>query len=105
MTCSSNPDAEYEHNSNACLALQTIPGIGKILCQDLLDLGYSKVADLKGQDPETMYQNLMSLRGQHIDRCVLYVFRCAVYYASNDKHDPEQLKWWNWKDENIQHER
>jgi len=26
----------------------------------------------------------------HIHR--LYVFRCAVYYASNDIHDPELLK-------------
>jgi hypothetical protein len=29
---------------------------------------------------------------------VLYVFRCAVYYASHEVHDPELLKWWNWKD-------
>jgi hypothetical protein len=29
---------------------------------------------------------------------VLYVFRCAVYYASNSVHDQERLKWWNWKD-------
>jgi hypothetical protein len=20
-----------------------------------------------------------------------------VYYASNAEHDPEKLKWWNWK--------
>ncbi|NQU25233.1 MAG: pathogenicity locus, partial [Candidatus Nealsonbacteria bacterium] len=28
----------------------------------------------------------------------LYVFRCAVYFASNATHDAELLKWWNWKD-------
>ena len=55
--------------------LQTIPGIGESLSQDLLDLGYRKVYDLKGENPESMYQNLMDLRGQHVDRCVLYVFR------------------------------
>jgi hypothetical protein len=33
-----------------------------------------------------------------VDRCVLYVFRCAVYFASEAEHDPELLKWWNWKD-------
>jgi hypothetical protein len=33
-----------------------------------------------------------------IDPCVLYVFRCAVYYASHEVHDPDLLKWWNWKD-------
>ena len=78
--------------------LQTIPGIGKSLSQDLMDLGYHSVEELKSEDPEMMYQNLMVLRGHHIDRCVLYVFRCAVYFASHDTHDRELLKWWNWKD-------
>ncbi len=45
-----------------------------------------------------MYRDLCGIRGAHIDRCVLYVFRCAVYYAGAEKHDPELLKWWNWKD-------
>jgi Pathogenicity locus len=78
--------------------LQIIPGVGKSLSQDLVGLGYLKVADLKGETPENMYQRLMTLRGRHIDRCVLYVFRCAVYYANNTVHEPELLKWWNWKD-------
>lgn len=78
--------------------LQTIPGIGTSLSQDLFDLGYSKPDDLINELPETMYQNLISLRGKHIDQCVLYVFRCAVYYANQSFHNPELLKWWNWKD-------
>lgn len=81
--------------------LQTIPGVGKSISQDLLDLGYRKVEELQAQDPEKMYQNLISLRGRHIDRCVLYVFRCAVYYVSNSRHAPELLKWWNWKDKHY----
>jgi hypothetical protein len=32
------------------------------------------------------------------DRCLLYVFRCAVYYASTAAPEPELLKWWSWKD-------
>jgi len=78
--------------------LQEIPGIGKSLAQDLSDLGYRTVPDLKGEDPEKMYARLIRKRKQHIDRCVLYVFRCAIYYASHKKHDPTLLKWWNWKD-------
>ena len=31
-------------------------------------------------------------------RGMLYVFRCAIYYASNTEHNPELLKWENWKD-------
>jgi hypothetical protein len=40
---------------------------------------------------------LIKTKGKHIDRCVLYTFRCAVYYASNRNHTPSKLKWWNWK--------
>ncbi|RLC29631.1 MAG: pathogenicity locus [Deltaproteobacteria bacterium] len=78
--------------------LQAIPGVGKSLSKDLADLGYQAVEELKNEKPETMYLNLCRLRACHIDRCVLYVFRCAVYYAGQAKHDPELLKWWNWKD-------
>ena len=78
--------------------LQEIPGIGPSMARDLLDLGYTSVPELAGQDPEAMYRRLMELAGQHIDRCVLYVFRCAVYYASTETHDPEKLKWWTWKE-------
>lgn len=78
--------------------LQEIPGVGKSLSQYLIDLGYQEVKELADEDPEKMCQNLLALRGLHIDRCVLYVFRCAVYYASESIHKPELLKWWNWKD-------
>ena len=81
--------------------LQIIPGIGKSLSRDLVDLGYRTVSDLSGENPETMYQSLIVLRGQHIDRCVLYVFRCAIYFAGQSVHDPELLKWWNWKDDKL----
>jgi len=79
--------------------LQTIPGIGPRMAQDLRDLGYFTVDELKGQDPELMYKRLCLIHGMHIDRCVLYVFRCAVYFASEEDPEPELLKWWNWKDE------
>jgi hypothetical protein len=78
--------------------LQSIPGVGPSIAQDLRDLGFGKVADLARKDAERMYEDLCRLRGGHIDRCVLYVFRCATYFADNDTHDPELLKWWNWKD-------
>lgn len=78
--------------------LQRIPGVGPKLAQALTDLGYLCVSQLRGADPEQMYKQLGMLRGAHIDRCVLYVFRCAVYFAGNNVHDPERLKWWNWKD-------
>jgi hypothetical protein len=77
--------------------LQAIPGVGPSIAQDLQDLGYNEVADLSGEDPESMYQRLIELRETHIDRCVLYVFRCAVYCAENETYDADLLKWWHWK--------
>jgi hypothetical protein len=75
-----------------------VPGVGKSIAEDLWNLGLRSISDLKNQDPEELYLRLCALQGTHVDRCMLYVFRCAVYYASNDIHDPELLKWWNWKD-------
>lgn len=78
--------------------LESAPGVGPSIARALRDLGFYRLQDLHGADPKTMYDNLCVLRGSHIDRCVLYVFRCAVYFADNSTHDPELLKWWNWKD-------
>lgn len=78
--------------------LLKIPGIGPSLSQDLIDLGYHQISDLKNADPQAMYDKLIALRQSPIDRCVLYTFRCAVYFASESTHETERLKWWNWKD-------
>jgi hypothetical protein len=76
-----------------------IPGVGKSIANDLWNLGFRSVQDLKNQDPEELYVRQCAQQGTQVDRCMLYVFRCAIYYASNENHDPELLKWWNWKDE------
>ncbi len=78
--------------------LRTIPGVGKSIAVDLRELGVSSVGDLVDRDPEDLYESLCRLKGCRVDRCMLYVFRCAVYFASDSSHDPELLKWWNWKD-------
>ncbi len=74
-----------------------IPGVGPSLARDLESLGYTAIDGLRGENPEQMYERLQANAGVHIDRCVLYTFRCAVYYASGGR-DAEKLKWWNWKD-------
>ncbi|MDW7732619.1 MAG: DUF4332 domain-containing protein [Methanolobus sp.] len=78
--------------------LMRIPGVGKMTADDLWNLGVRSIADLKDRDPEELYQRLCEYQGMQIDRCALYVFRCAVNFASVDEHEPEKLKWWNWKD-------
>jgi hypothetical protein len=78
--------------------LRRIPGVGPTIAQDLRNLGIERIGDLRGRDPQALYDRLCELQGMHVDRCMLYVLRCAVYYASEFPHDPELLKWWSWKD-------
>ncbi|NLI33722.1 MAG: pathogenicity locus [Deltaproteobacteria bacterium] len=92
-------DRKHQNGGKSILQeLKRIPGVGKSIAEDLRKLGFRSVQELKDQDPEEMYQRLCEYRGTRIDRCILYVFRCAVYFALNESHDPELLKWWNWKD-------
>ena len=78
--------------------LQTIPGVGKNIEKHLLHLGYASVASLQGANPEEMYRKDCLLQGAQLDRCLLYVYRLAVYFAENEVYEPDKLKWWNWKD-------
>jgi len=78
--------------------LQTIPGVGPSIEADLVSLGLESVDDLADLDPEQLYRQLCRNHGGPVDRCVLYVLRCAVYFASEDRPEAELLKWWNWKD-------
>ncbi|HEY6951346.1 MAG TPA: helix-hairpin-helix domain-containing protein [Bacteroidota bacterium] len=77
---------------------EQIPGVGKSIALDLWNLGIRSTSDLGNRDPERLYEKQCRLAGKPVDRCLLYVFRCAVYYASHRKHDPKLLLWWNWKD-------
>lgn len=77
---------------------QTIPGVGKSISEDFWNIGLRSIRDLKGRDPQHLYDSLCRFQGCHVDRCMLYVFRCAVYFATEKNPNPELLKWWNWKD-------
>lgn len=78
--------------------LMKIPGVGKSISQDLYDVGIRSIKDLKGKNPEDLYRASNQKAGVVQDRCLLYVFRCAVYFAETKNPKPELLKWWNWKD-------
>ena len=85
--------------------LSRIPNVGSSIAADLYLLGIKQVSDLRGANPEALYRDLCDEVGQRVDRCVLYVFRAAVYFASESKYNPELLKWWNWKDVKTTHFR
>ncbi|HTQ29163.1 MAG TPA: helix-hairpin-helix domain-containing protein [Puia sp.] len=78
--------------------LQVIPGIGSSIAGDLYNIGIRRVGDLKGKNPETLFRQSNRLAGVTQDRCLLYTFRCAVYFAETPDPDIKKLKWWYWKD-------
>lgn len=77
-------------------SLQELPGVGPSIEGDLQSIGIESVNDLRGKDPEELYSVLKDRAGGTLDRCVLYVMRCAVYWAQLEgpQPDPELKKWW-----------
>jgi hypothetical protein len=78
--------------------LQDLPGIGPKLAERLREIGINDPSDLRGKNPDWMYGRLCEYHGRHVDRCVLYAFRCAVHSVGRGRRDPKLLKWWQWKD-------
>lgn len=78
--------------------LQAIPGIGKACSEDLWNIGIRDISDLSGRNPAVLYDRLNTISGVKHDICMLYTFRCAVYFATEEDHEREKLQWWYWKD-------
>lgn len=78
--------------------LKTIPNVGDKTKQSLLNIGITCVEDLKGQNPEDLYYKDCLKKGFQEDKCQLYLFRMAIYYAEHTKWEKAKLKWWYWKD-------
>lgn len=77
--------------------LQSMPYIGPAIAEDLHNIGINYVEDLKGKNPEKLYELSNKYEGKAQDRCLLYTYRYAVYYAKGGRSN-EKLKWWAWKD-------
>lgn len=50
--------------------LRNIPGVGKSIEQDLIDIGINCVNDLKGRDPEDLYLRDAAVKGIKSDPLV-----------------------------------
>lgn len=85
--------------SEALEEFQQIPGVGKKISEDFWNIGLRSLKDLENADPDLLYEKICLFQHCQVDRCMLYVLRCAVYFATHEPpHDPYWLKWWNWKD-------
>ena len=78
--------------------LRVIPGVAEKMKGHLQAIGINCVEDLIGQNAEDLFQKHNITRGSVDCRCVLYVYRCAVYYANTENPEFEKLQWNYWKD-------
>lgn len=82
--------------------LRNIPNVGKRTEQDLLAMGYTTIASLKGKSAQELYDEECALRGTLLDRCQLYLYRAVEYFVNTPDPDPAKLRWWYWKDEFVE---
>ena len=79
--------------------LRLVPGIGAKKEEELMELGYHSLAELKHADPDELYFAACVKKGWQLDKCVLYAFRCAVAFAKDPAPDPDDYRWWYFCDE------
>jgi hypothetical protein len=77
-----------------------LQGIGPSMAGKLWDLNVHSLEALAGSDAQKLYDRLIHIRGHHIDRCVLYCLRCAIYQATHESPEPSRCLWWNWQQVN-----
>lgn len=74
--------------------LQSVPGIGAKKEQELMELGYHSLEELKSANPDELYLQACIKSGNQLDKCVLYAFRCAVTFANDPAPNPDDYRWW-----------
>ncbi|MCW5941909.1 MAG: helix-hairpin-helix domain-containing protein [Fimbriimonadaceae bacterium] len=72
--------------------LSRMPNVGPATAKDLVLLGVRAVADLKGRDPDEMYDRLCALTGVHHDPCCRDVFAAVIDHAETGSTRP----WWEY---------
>lgn len=79
-------------------SLTAAPGVGRAVARILRNAGIQTIPDLKGKNPTALYNLSNKIAGRVQDKCLLYTFRCAIYFAETKNPKPALLQWWNWKD-------
>jgi hypothetical protein len=77
--------------------LTTIPNVGPAIARRLLRLGIEAPGDLRGRDPEELFQRICALDGRQEDPCLLDTFTAAVAYADGEAARP----WWHYSRERL----
>jgi hypothetical protein len=76
-------------------ALTDIPNVGPAIARKLLRLDVRSAEDLRGRDPDELFERLCALDGRRHDPCLLDTFVAAVAYADGGPARP----WWEFSRE------
>ena len=79
--------------------LRKIPNVGKRTEEDLIAMGYTTIASLRGVPAQRLYEEECALRGEILDRCQLYMLRAVEYFVNTPEPDPAKCPWPLWKDD------
>ena len=71
-------------------ALTTMPNVGPAVARRLIRLGIEAPGDLRGRDPEELFDRLCRLDGRAGDPCLLDIFTAVVAFADGGPARP----WW-----------
>ena len=76
-------------------ALTAIPNVGPAVARKLRTLDVRGPDDLRGQDPEALFERLCAQDGRRHDPCLLDTFVAAVSWADGGPARP----WWEFSRE------
>ena len=77
--------------------LTSIPNVGPKVAARLRRLGVECVEDLKGRDPDELFERLCFMDGRREDPCLLDTFHAAVAFANGEPARP----WWEYSRERL----
>ena len=75
--------------------LTSLPNVGPAIARKLRALDVRSAGDLRGRDPEELFERLCALDGRRHDPCLLDTFVAAVDYANGGPARP----WWEYSRE------
>lgn len=77
--------------------LTQIPNVGPKVAARLRRLGVERVEDLRGADPEDLFERTCADSGLREDPCLLDTYTAAVDFATNGVDRP----WWEYSRERL----
>jgi hypothetical protein len=78
-------------------SLTTLPNVGPAIARRLIRLGIEEPNDLRGKDPEELFDRLGELDGHPEDPCLLDTFTAVVAFANGEPAQP----WWHYSRERL----